>query len=78
MAKLKDYTPFPKGLGVLTPEHRPTKKMSARGKKAMKNDILQTAIPFAIAGTLIYFFVKKSKPAIDPGTLVESGATPGK
>jgi hypothetical protein len=78
MAKLKDYTPFPKGLGVLAPEHRPVKKMSARGKKAMKNDILETAIPFAIAGTLLYFIVRKTTPAVDPGRLVKDFGTPNK
>lgn len=63
MAKIKDYEPFPKGLGALAYERKATRKQSARGRKATKNDILSGALPFLIAAGAVAYFVKKNKPA---------------
>ena len=52
-------------------QYEEPKPMSKRGKKAMRKDIVQGAIPWVVALGVLYFFIKNSKPAEDSRTANE-------
>lgn len=52
-------------------EYKEPKPMSKRGKKAMRQDIIEGAIPWVITLGVLYFFIRKTKPAEDSRTANE-------
>lgn len=52
-------------------QYESSKPMSKRGKKAMRKDIVEGAIPWVVALGVLYFFIKSSKPSEDNRTANE-------